>query len=63
MQPIAVVGPAALEAVEALLGTQSSSPRIVPDKTELAVTHGASHGSAMFKTFGAVGHDYLHSVC
>jgi hypothetical protein len=28
----------------------------VPDETKLAITNGASRGSAVSKTFGAVGH-------
>ena len=54
--PIAVTLAASSEAIDALLGAQRGSPRVVPDETKLAITDCASCGSARSKTFGATGH-------
>jgi hypothetical protein len=57
--PIAVAFPASSEALDALLRTERSLPRVVVDKTKLAVTDRASRCSAVSKNFGAVRHSCL----
>src|ERR1700761_8523955 len=54
--PNAVTLRASSEAIDALLGTKRSSPRVVPDESKLAATNCASRGSARSQTFGAVRH-------
>src|SRR3954453_16753038 len=57
--PIAVTFPASSEAIDALLGTERGSPRVVPDETKLAITNCASRGTARSKIIGAMGHRSL----
>jgi hypothetical protein len=54
--PIAVTFPSRSEAIDATLGTQLRSPRVVPDETKLAVADCASRDFTGSRTFGAVGH-------
>jgi hypothetical protein len=58
-QPVAVTFAASFEAIDALPGAKSGSPRVVPDETKLAFTNGASRASAMIEAFGEVGHGDL----
>jgi hypothetical protein len=55
-QPIAITFPASSKAIDALLGTNRGSPRVVPEETKLAVTDCASRSSAVSRTLGAVAH-------
>jgi hypothetical protein len=55
-QPIAVTRLASSQAIDAFLGTERSSPRVVSDETKLAITDRASRGFAISMTFGAFWH-------
>src|SRR5260370_16067404 len=54
--PIAVTFAASSEAIDAVLGTKGSSPRVVPDEAKFAIADRTSRGFPESKAFGAVGH-------
>jgi hypothetical protein len=54
--PSEVIFLAGLEAINALIRTESSSPRVVPDETKLSITDGASFRYTLPMIFGAAVH-------
>jgi hypothetical protein len=56
VEPSEVTFLAGLEAINALLRTESSSPRVVPRETKPSITDGASFRCTLPKILGAVVH-------
>jgi hypothetical protein len=61
MYPSAVEFPASLEAINALLRTEGSSPGVVPHQAELSTTDGATSRCSVPRTLRAVAH--LRLLC